>query len=91
MVFTQITAQITEAVSLLIDSDVNVIQDCAHALVEACRNGRKEVVETFLESGADPNCVDERTGKNCHDLRLLPHSVGANPLHEAVKFFRLVL
>ncbi|XP_065909173.1 uncharacterized protein [Dysidea avara] len=64
-----------EAVSLLIDSDVNVIQDCAHALVEACRNGRKEVVETFLESGADPNCVDERTG--------------TSPLHEAVRFFRL--
>lgn len=64
-----------EAVSLLIDSDIGVIQSCTNALVEACRNGRKEIVETFLESGADPNMISERTG--------------SGPLHEAVRFFRL--
>ena len=48
--------------SLLIDSDIGIIQSCASALVEACRNGRKEIVETFLESGADPNATSERTG-----------------------------
>ena len=51
-----------EAVSLLIDSDIGVIESCTNALVEACRNGRKEIVETFLESGADPNLISDRTG-----------------------------
>lgn len=51
-----------EAVSLLIDSDIGVIQSCTNALIEACRNGRKEIVETFLESGADPNVINDRTG-----------------------------
>ena len=52
-----------ESVSLLIDSDIGVVENCANALVEACRNGRKEIVETFLESGANPNVISDRTGQ----------------------------
>lgn len=37
-------------------------------------SGRREIIETLLEAGMDPNCFDGATG-SC-------------PLHEAVRYFR---
>lgn len=62
-----------DAVLLLVDADPNCIKR-TKCLIEACRTGRREVVEILLESGMDPNCFDGTTG-SC-------------PLHEALRFFR---
>jgi len=61
-----------EAVSLLVDAEPNTLKH-TKSIIEAARNGRKEVVEILLEAGMDPNCFDGASG-SC-------------PLHEAVRYF----
>lgn len=62
-----------EAVSLLVDAEPDTLRQ-TKSIIEASKNGRRDVVEILLEEGMDPNCFDGTSG-SC-------------PLHEACRFFR---
>ncbi|XP_003384014.3 PREDICTED: uncharacterized protein LOC100638887 isoform X2 [Amphimedon queenslandica] len=62
-----------EAVAVLLDADSETLAS-KKTIIEAATKGRGEVLVLLLESGIDPNCVDEQSGKM--------------PLHESVKYFR---